>query len=113
MKYFSIIIITNTNTIFFSNKLLNMSTSVLSVEFTTLREFLKNEPLDQITISRVLHKYWKDCGVNTEEVDCGRVMEVLRELAEESTDESRNQHLLILLDIEKVLIYYYFKINVI
>lgn len=88
-----------------------MSTSVSSVEFTILREFLKNEPLDQITISRVLHKYWKDCGVNTEEVDCRQVMEVLEDLAEKSTDESRNQHLLTLLDMEKVLIYYRFKMN--
>ncbi|CAG8677885.1 3870_t:CDS:2, partial [Racocetra fulgida] len=54
----------------------------------TLQSFLRVEPLNQITISRVLHKYWKDCGVNTEEADCEHVIKILKELTDGDIDET-------------------------
>ncbi|CAJ0754466.1 73_t:CDS:2, partial [Entrophospora sp. SA101] len=42
-----------------------------------------------------------DDFVNKEEVDCMQVLEVLRKLADESSDESCKQHLLTLQDMEK------------
>ncbi|CAG8791385.1 3959_t:CDS:2, partial [Dentiscutata erythropus] len=68
----------------------------------TLQSFLRVEPLNQITISRVLHKYWKDCGVNTEEADCEHVIKILKELTDGDIDESRKQHFTSLQDIEKI-----------
>ncbi|CAJ0644342.1 5009_t:CDS:2 [Entrophospora sp. SA101] len=79
-----------------------MSTFVSSNEFVVLREFLKNEPFERITISRALHKLWSDSGIQTEEIDCECLTKNLGDVAMKSNDEKRKQHLESLKDGNKI-----------
>ncbi|CAG8612566.1 8300_t:CDS:2, partial [Racocetra persica] len=69
----------------------------------SLQIFLKDEPLDQITISRLLHKLWSDYGMQTEEIDRECLIKVLEDATAKSNDEERKHHLESLQDINKEL----------
>ncbi|CAG8835394.1 35529_t:CDS:2 [Gigaspora margarita] len=56
---------------------------------STLQGFLKVEPIDQILISRILHKYWKNSEVNTKEADCKHVIKILKNLTNENIDKNQ------------------------
>ena len=70
---------------------------------SSLQIFLKNEPLEQITISRAMHKLWSDHGVRTEEVDSGCLIEILKEIKMEINESERKNHLELMQNENKVL----------
>ncbi|CAH1767775.1 12422_t:CDS:2 [Entrophospora sp. SA101] len=78
-----------------------MSTFVSSNEFTILREFLKHEPLERLSISRIIHELWSVSGVKTEELDCGYIMNLL-DISDINIDSGRKRHLQELKDTDKM-----------
>nr|CAG8650655.1 9225_t:CDS:2 [Entrophospora candida] len=74
-----------------------------SHEFNHLKDFLRNEPLDKIAISRVFHELWKHSDIQSEDNDCNSLLRILEELEMENLDNGRKQCLISLQDINKKL----------
>ncbi|CAJ0893211.1 5819_t:CDS:2 [Entrophospora sp. SA101] len=74
-----------------------------SHEFDHLKDFLRNEPLDKIAISRVFHELWKHSDIQSEDNDCDSLLRILEELEMENLDNGRKQCLISLQDINKKL----------
>ncbi|CAJ0763892.1 20423_t:CDS:2 [Entrophospora sp. SA101] len=72
-----------------------------SHEFNHLKDFLRNEPLDKIAISRVFHELWKHSDIQSEDNDCDSLLRILEELEMENLDNGRKQCLISLQDINK------------
>ncbi|CAJ0642879.1 4552_t:CDS:2 [Entrophospora sp. SA101] len=72
-----------------------------SHEFDHLKDFLRNEPLDKIAISRVFHELWKHSDIQSEDNDCDSLLRILEELEMENLDNGRKQCLISLQDINK------------
>ncbi|CAG8660405.1 10147_t:CDS:10 [Cetraspora pellucida] len=70
--------------------------------FYSLHEFLKNEPLENITISRGLHEMWRIYGLQTEDDDCNQLNLILEEVWSETVEENRKFCLKQLQDTDKV-----------
>ncbi|CAH1766513.1 6568_t:CDS:2, partial [Entrophospora sp. SA101] len=73
-----------------------------SHEFDHLKDFLRNEPLDKIAISRVFHELWKHSDIQSEDNDCDSLLRILEELEMENLDNGRKQCLISLQDINKM-----------
>ncbi|CAG8776198.1 22236_t:CDS:1, partial [Dentiscutata erythropus] len=69
--------------------------------FYSLYEFLKTEPSENITISRVLHEMWRLYGLQTEDNDCNRLHLILEKVWLEIVEEKCKFCLKQLQDIEK------------
>ncbi|CAJ0846405.1 1161_t:CDS:2, partial [Entrophospora sp. SA101] len=48
--------------------------------FPFLQKFLKEAPLEEITISRILHETWRLYGFQTNNDDCARIVNILAEI---------------------------------
>ena len=73
--------------------------------FPFLQKFLKEAPLEEITISRILHETWRLYGFQTNNDDCARIVNILAEVTMEINEQQRKLHLERLQDIDKVLIF--------
>ncbi|CAJ0634921.1 4577_t:CDS:2 [Entrophospora sp. SA101] len=70
--------------------------------FPFLQKFLKEAPLEEITISRILHETWRLYGFQTNNDDCARIVDILTEVTMEINEQQRKLHLEQLQDIDKV-----------
>src|SRR5438128_11228987 len=59
--------------------------------FDSLKDFLRNEPLNKITVSKAFY-----------ENDCNHLLEILNELMTENLDNERKHHLISLQTVDKV-----------
>ncbi|CAG8813296.1 32985_t:CDS:2, partial [Racocetra persica] len=77
-----------------------MSTSIPSNEI--LRNFLKNEPLEQLSISRIIHELWRVFGMETVKLDCERIINMLEDMLDKDISGDRKSHLQELKNIDKI-----------
>ncbi|CAG8854450.1 45264_t:CDS:1, partial [Gigaspora margarita] len=66
-----------------------------------LKDFLRNEPLNSISVSRAFHELWKHSDIRSEENDCNCLLEALNELMTENLESDRKQHFISLQDADK------------
>ncbi|CAG8837142.1 29908_t:CDS:2, partial [Gigaspora margarita] len=70
--------------------------------FAPLLDFLKNDPLDQITISRIFQQQWNLFKIQTEEADLECLKNLLRKVENEDITNDRKIHLKLLQDDNKI-----------
>ncbi|CAG8808106.1 8454_t:CDS:2, partial [Racocetra persica] len=70
--------------------------------FAPLLDFLKNAPLDQITISRIFQQQWNSFKIQTEEADIECLKNLLRKVENENITNDCKIHLKLLQDDNKV-----------
>ncbi|CAJ0746268.1 8432_t:CDS:2, partial [Entrophospora sp. SA101] len=61
--------------------------------FTPLLDFLRNESLDQITISRIFYQQWSLFKIQTEDADCEYLERLLIKIESEDITDDRKKHL--------------------
>ena len=71
-------------------------------ELDHLKNFLRNEPLNKITVARAFHELWKCKDIQSEGRDCNCLLEVFKELTAENLNSDRKQYFTSLQDIDKV-----------
>nr|CAG8610088.1 15868_t:CDS:2 [Entrophospora candida] len=68
-------------------------TILASEIFTPLLDFLRNESLDQITISRIFYQQWSLFKIQTEDADCEYLERLLIKIESEDIADDRKKHL--------------------
>ncbi|CAJ0831785.1 5652_t:CDS:2 [Entrophospora sp. SA101] len=68
-------------------------TILASEIFTPLLDFLRNESLDQITISRIFYQQWSLFKIQTEDADCEYLERLLIKIESEDITDDRKKHL--------------------
>ncbi|CAG8598594.1 3026_t:CDS:2 [Paraglomus occultum] len=71
-------------------------------ELDHLKDFLRNEPLNKITVAKAFHELWKYKDIQSEGRDCNCLLEVFKELTAENLNSQRKRHLTSLQDIDKM-----------
>ncbi|CAG8776928.1 22817_t:CDS:2 [Gigaspora rosea] len=70
-------------------------------EFDSLKDFLRKQPLNKISISKCFHELWNQKDVKSEDDDCNCLLKVLKELTKESLENERKSYLKTLQNIDK------------
>ncbi|RIB09516.1 hypothetical protein C2G38_2146517, partial [Gigaspora rosea] len=84
---------------------MTVSSSMASHDgFDSLKDFLRNEPLNKITVSKAFYELWKHNDIQSEENDCNHLLEILNELMTENLDNERKHHLISLQTVDKTVI---------
>ena len=77
----------------------------MSDKFESLREFLRNVPLTQITNSSILYQLWSLNDIQTEKADYKCIVRLLRKVEDEDVSDDRKEHLRLLQDKNQVIFY--------